>query len=115
MGGSYEHLGCYLDSKEDRILGSRLVSLNLTTMVSHKRMLRENMERGRGNRWFKYCTVSIGFFARICGSPHGSGSWHGGCEKKAGSKLFNSIIAQVSASPRRGAKTPIPSVRSGNI
>eukprot|EP00904_Undaria_pinnatifida_P006963 jgi/Undpi1/3397/HiC_scaffold_15.g06770.m1 len=35
MGGSYEHLGCYLDSKEDRILGSRLVSLNLTTMECH--------------------------------------------------------------------------------
>ena len=38
-----------------------------------------------------------------------------GVRKKAGSKLFNSIIAQVSASPHRGAKTPIPSVRSGNI
>eukprot|EP00904_Undaria_pinnatifida_P006971 jgi/Undpi1/3403/HiC_scaffold_15.g06776.m1 len=35
MGGSYEHLGCYLDSKEDRILGSRLVSMEMTTMECH--------------------------------------------------------------------------------
>ena len=33
-----------------------------------------------------------------------------------GSKLFNSIIIQVSVSPfHRGAKTPIPSARLGNI
>ena len=38
MGGSYEHVGCYVDSKEDRILGSRLISMEMTTMVSHKRM-----------------------------------------------------------------------------
>eukprot|EP00904_Undaria_pinnatifida_P006959 jgi/Undpi1/3393/HiC_scaffold_15.g06766.m1 len=34
-GGTYEHVGCYLDSEEDRILGSSIMSLEMTTMACH--------------------------------------------------------------------------------
>ena len=50
MGGSYEHVGCYVDSKEDRILGSRLISMEMTTMVSHKRMPTIHRKYGEGER-----------------------------------------------------------------
>ena len=35
-GGSYEHLGCFVDDREDRILGSKLVSPEMTAMVRER-------------------------------------------------------------------------------
>lgn len=35
-GGSFEYLGCFLDMHDDRILGSKTVSADMTPMVSPK-------------------------------------------------------------------------------
>lgn len=32
-GGSFEYLGCFLDMHDDRILGSKIVSADMTPMV----------------------------------------------------------------------------------